>query len=553
MKEMLIVNGVEYTFSEEFDTNLSLLYENETWDYWHIVREFISNALDSVQGEAKRVKVYQEDGFVHIADDGAGYPLVYAKRIGASSKKNDSKTIGFFGEGVKLSLLTCLRKGINVRLASQNWLIIPKVKTEEGIDVLVFEIYQSQEPMLGSIVSIEATTNVTSIVQDLPRYFLQFNEIAPLHGTAQAGIYPNVDNKGSVFVKGVYIRNIETLYSYALCLEELNRDRDVISMDVLGGKIRDIWESVHDAELVKNFLTTSNRLAMNNVSTDLLEYKYTIYLNSDCYESWRQTFSQLYGEKAVIYTDSLAAKEATLMGYTVVRFEYYAQRVLEQIGIRKDIDIVRADYEFTWSKNLTRFEQARILYFHRVAELLQTDCPKVRIYDRYAKSEQIQGLYNHEKDEIYIKRDILNAELAVALSTFIHELSHRISGAGDIDRAFADALGNIATERIIHYVNEVGLPTELHLSNRGFRLPRHIKLASAQTLATVALVRDEIVISVGDYRLRAKISGQLRTYCGTREVSLYKGVFYVNIPKSIREQLPEIIDCSIAEQLEQIA
>ncbi len=108
---MLQIQGRIYLLREEFDVNLTLDYENDSWDEWHIIREFVSNALDSVGGDKEKMRVESTDDVITIIDDGEGYGIVLAKRIGASSKKTDTASIGQFGEGTKMALLTCLRLG----------------------------------------------------------------------------------------------------------------------------------------------------------------------------------------------------------------------------------------------------------------------------------------------------------------------------------------------------------------------------------------------------------------------------------------------------------
>ena len=223
-----IINGVVYHYSEQFDVNLTLQYENDRWSEWHIIREFISNALDAVDGQIDSFSLSEEDGFIHIHDLGSGYPINYAKRIGASSKKNEEQSIGQFGEGTKMAILTCLRNGIKVRLASQNWLIIPKsIPIDDDLDVLVFDIYKSDETIQGSLVSIETTQEIKEILKDKGQYFLQFSTLPPLHGTMDQGIFPSA-GKAKLFNKGVYIKEIDALFTYGISINQLNRDRDLI-------------------------------------------------------------------------------------------------------------------------------------------------------------------------------------------------------------------------------------------------------------------------------------------------------------------------------------
>lgn len=201
----ITVNNIVYTLTEQFDVNLTLQYENDRWNSWHIVREFLSNALDAVEGDSSKVHITNDLGYINIADDGNGFPIVYAKRIGASSSKYNNDRIGQFGEGSKMAILTCVRKGIDVRLASQDWLIIPRIITvEEDLEVLVFDIYKSNSYITGSLVSIEANAQIKDLLGIRQDYFLHFNSASPLLTIPEGSIYKgqaqNKVYKGKVLI-----------------------------------------------------------------------------------------------------------------------------------------------------------------------------------------------------------------------------------------------------------------------------------------------------------------------------------------------------------------
>ncbi len=74
--------------------------------------------------------------------------------------------------------LTCLRKGIGIHIASQDWLIIPKaVPAEEGMRILAFDIYKTHDSIQGSVISIEDADNVAHYINNIGRYFLHFGKL----------------------------------------------------------------------------------------------------------------------------------------------------------------------------------------------------------------------------------------------------------------------------------------------------------------------------------------------------------------------------------------
>jgi hypothetical protein len=318
--KQVIVNGTIYSFIEEFDVNLTLSYENEHWEEWHILREFISNALDSVAGDAAQVTITSDDGFISISDTGVGYPLVYAKRIGATNKKDNTDFIGNFGEGVKLSLLACVRKGIAVRLLSRNWLIEPKAVFIDGHAVLMYDIYETDENLQGTIVMVETNMSVMEIINNLTNYFLHFkNGSDCLFGGINNGIYPLLEGKARLYNKGVYVKDITGLYSYGVSLESVNRDRDVISVSNISQAVKNIWEHVDDPCLIKALITAASY--PDRERDKLVELYYHIYPND--LDAWAIAFIELYGVKALLHTDDFAEREAVALGYEVVTCDYY--------------------------------------------------------------------------------------------------------------------------------------------------------------------------------------------------------------------------------------
>jgi len=550
--ENLIVNGLEYQYKEQFDVNLTLQYENDRWEAWHIVREFISNAIDSVGGEISKVSISEEDGYFNIADCGEGYPITFAKRIGASSKKQDENSIGQFGEGTKMAVLTCLRKGLSVRLASQNWLIVPKaVPIDEGLEVLVFDIYESEEAIKGSLVSVEASEKIKQIIENKEQYFLQFSFTSPFYGTMTAGIYPN-DGIAKVFNKGVYIKNIDAMYSYGLSISQLNRDRDLLDDNTLCQMIRDLWNTVDKPELIECYFLESRRAAGTN--SKFKEFTYSIYPEFEVRDIWLEVFRRTFGSKAIISTNELASRESQLLGFTPVQLDYYGRFVAEKIGIQNDIDVISADYEFTWAGNLNKKEEARLAFFKQIANVVSMELPKtIKVFESYAQSDNVIGLYNSEKDEIYLKREQLAGNIVDVLDTFIHEMNHKNTGKDDMDRGFAAGLSSLSANLLLELLQKVGLPVSLKLTDRGFKLPSDFSYSADRMQSYVAAIDNQLIIKTNGHVLMATLPGiKLKPYCSERSVTYYKGNFYVNLPLSIREALPEELPFTVTVNVEQI-
>lgn len=526
------VNGICYKYSEEFDVNLTLSYENDTWGEWHIIREFVSNALDSVDMDTSKVDIVMDNGFIRIHDKGAGYPIVYAKRIGATSKKGDASTIGMFGEGVKMSLLTCVRKNIKVMLASMDWLIIPKLIEAEGQQVLFYDIYYTGQPINGSLVVIEATQAITDVVSNLHDYFLHYSKDQCLSGDQSNSIYPLKKGISKLYNKGVYVKDMEGLFSYCISIEKLNRDRDTISYSEIGYKVRDIWEEVNNIELIKAILQEAIKPSCERDRK--IEFYASMYSNHP--HVWAKAFTELYGENVRLFTNDIAAREAEALGYLPINVEHNISRILRQGGIKADEEGLADDYEFTFSQELSREEQSVLNMLPLYASIAGLQVPEtVKVFDEYRSHDDIPGIYNLTNKQIYIRRDVLAGDLEKALRVYLHEVNHHVTGSDDMSRDFADNLNNLLASMILRYTREVGVDVELEVNVKGMVLPEDFTLSASNMIAAIVMMGDEFTVKVADKTIRAVISNSInKTALWMRKVIICKGRFVVPLPQELK-------------------
>lgn len=342
------------------------------------------------------------------------------------------------------------------------------------------------------------------------------------------------------------------MFSYALSLSELNRDRDIIDEDVLCRKIRDLWNTVDNESLIEEYYLESECIGNSDVNKEYKEFRYCIYPQHE--SAWLKVFQDVYGEKAVIYTNDLASREAINLGYRPIKFEYNGRSLAKSLKIPTDIQVIGDDYEFRFASSLTEKETERLAFFSKVAGLLHMELPKsVKVYETYAKGDSIAGVYNPNKDEVLLKRERLNKEMVLAVETWIHELNHKDTGADDYDRAFANGLSLALSRLILQHMESVGLPVTLLLTNRGFRLPNDFSYSSLNMVGVIAIAGSEILMKTCGRVLRTSLPGiSLRPYAAEREITFYKGHFYLNIPLLIRKELPAEVLFHISVNVAQI-
>jgi len=530
----LAINGISYIFKEEFDTNLTLAYENESWDEWHILREFISNALDCVGGDISKISIHQECGSIIIQDKGSGYPLVYAKRIGATNKKDDATLIGNFGEGVKMSLLACVRKGISVYLTSREWLIEPRTSVIEGQEVLLYNIYEASEPMTGTTVIIEANEKVSGIIQNIGSYFLQFSQADCLHGTLYEGMYPLCDQISRLYNKGVYVKDITALYSYAISLESLNRDRDFISPQDIAQAVSSIWKDMDNPALIKELIRVS-ALPFNERSMYIEFHHYLITNHPD---AWKRAFTDLYGMDALLHTDWLPEREATALGYKVINCDYKTADILRSAGIRNDTDTLQDDYEFAFVDELNTEESTTLNQIYALVGLLGIEVPEgVKIFEEYENRPNIQGLYNAKNQQVYMRKNVLTSGLEVALGVFLHEANHHISGSDDLSRDFAGSLCRMLTDLLLRYSAEMGIKSTICITDTEIILPGQISVGS-NTYANIMGLGNKLYIHMAVATIEVDLPLVLATPVGgAKKVTIKPHCYTLKLPGKLSSAL----------------
>ncbi len=532
MNNEIWVNERLYTFVESFDTNLCLTYENDSWGTWHILREFISNAIDAVQGDISKVRIISEGGFTYIHDEGSGFSLKFAKRIGASSKKEDPSSIGQFGEGSKLAILTCIRNGIGIKLCSQNWLVIPRVVEMEDQQILFYNIYECESPVSGSIVIVEITEEIRNITENLSSYFLQFNSEACLFGDIARGIFPLVNNMARLYNKGVFIKEIDAVFSYGISLEKLNRDRDLISHGDMAYEIRDIWEKVDNKELIKRLMTIAAH--PSDFRSNLIEFYARLYSYNP--SAWAEAFTELFGNDACLYSNDIATREAKELGLSVIQFDNGISSILKSGGIRFDSDGLSDEYEFEFA-HVSREEKEMIEKLSNLAEMAGFSLPdSIKVFDIYKSNPDILGIYNQDSCQIYLKRDILSDSLENALHVLLHEANHNETKADDVSREFSDSLSRKLARLAIMVSSKLGQVREIEIDNRGIKLPAEVLLSASDMEAVIAVVGNEIIVKVGSYTLDFELMESIiESKVYKRRIILKKSCYIVTLPKEIME------------------
>jgi hypothetical protein len=254
---------------------------------------------------------------------------------------------------------------------------------------------------------------------------------------------------------------------------------------------------------------------------------------------WSEAFRDLFGQNACLFTDDIAEREAVCLGYNVVKMDYNFADILKSGGIKYDKEGLSDDFEFVFSSTLDKDETITLFKLPVLAQLAGFEVPEsIKVFDQYKQHSDIAGLYNSEKQQIYLRRDLLKSDFEEALYVFLHETCHHSTQADDISREFAEGLCRKLTAILLRYANEIGIDENLGINTKGIELPDSFSLSANEMTATVAVVESELVMKVAGRTLTANLpTGICKSSIWNRRILFFNSKFTVALPDSILECL----------------
>ncbi len=510
----------------EIETSITLDYRRFDWGLDRIVLDTLSNHLPAdSNGSSTLVKLKQDGEYaglkdanpskhteeVVFEDDGAGYDAGLLSVL-FSTKTFDFSSVGQFGEGMKLAAAAALRAGVDIEYKSRNWSAVPFKKAEtiggSRIERLCFRITENGEYVRGSRTTFNSPSDeLLEEIFAIPAKVLFFNDdYEELHNEKDnAAPMLNIPGFSSlktnkynsriirlshganyVFVKGIRIQEIDSLFSYDLGTGSIAPNRNFVNIEAVEDKVKSLLQNCTNAEVIERILRKaeeapnkwylefraldSNRRNMNPF--DNSRGRENIFDNLDNFYIedikksgvWADTFKRLYGENAVLASyDTNINNDARLMGFNPVRFNMGIASHLIHVRVQGAHQVTRErEYKWVGIEELSQEEKAVLEKIPEINHaVLGHDMPlDVRIYSGlYAKSgREIEGgLGVNIKEEggteyVGIKRSQLT-NLADFTDTYLHELGHVVTGAEDSDRRFTDFFVNALAKIAVHQMN----------------------------------------------------------------------------------------------------
>ena len=462
-----------------------------------------------------------------LEDNGSGYDAGLLSVL-FSAKTGDALSVGQFGEGLKMAAAAALRNSVNMEYRSKNWRAVPFVKQEtiggREIERLCFRVVENGDSLEGSrTVFTSPSEELVKEVLRIPENVLAFNERyrelfndgnipdSPLKKFLS--LYADVDfsslleenryiggsfpqpecrhepniryksriidlgaEKKALFVKGIKVQNLDSIFSYDLGIENLSPDRKFADRAVMLEKIESLLKDCTSMDVIEEILRKARDEphgdyeefhALGRPRKDEMDFGHGIHLMKDprldnsLYKKnlysfggqeslWVRAFKNVFWETAVLDSvDTGINEDAKLMGFKPIRLHYGVANYLACIGVERAQDI-KGEQEYKWvgSNELTEAEKEKLSLCERLCKDIPGtgQMPEVRVYSGLfmASGREIEsslGVQIREENGrkyIGIKRALLGMPDEEVAETYIHELGHYVTGHPDYSRKFTD-------------------------------------------------------------------------------------------------------------------
>ncbi len=499
------------------ETSLTLDYRKGRWGIERIVLDAVQNHMPADSGGTEcRILLRQHGDYlplkdadpgastdeVVIEDDGTGYDWRLLSLL-YSTKSDNSLSVGQHGEGLKLAAAAACREGIPLVLRSRDWLIEPRAKEEEvdghAVKRLCFTGEEELEAIVGSRTIFEAPGgDLIEEVFKIPEKVLYFMEgyrvlqdagssldykrigygstpVVVSARTAKGGYPSRVIELGagtsSLFVKGFFVRDIQSLFCYDLGIDDIPPDRSFVEHTSMLDAVAELLKHCASEEVIGRIITE----AKTRKDATLLEFTALDssrhlfgYSNMEGLSRkpedvapladnlWPRVFRKLYGENAVIVNCSdQRIDDAVSMGYRPVSLNKHVAEHLAQCGVLTVTEVATQEKITHWvrDEDLSLDERAMLdlgkalsAYFIRKGIIDKADA-EVRVYTgittatgREIDTDTVGFLSWRgagDRDLMGVRRDRLASPLDFA-QTYIHELGHHSTQAQDNTRYFTE-------------------------------------------------------------------------------------------------------------------
>ena len=242
-----------------YELSLSTGYV-KSWTVVEAIRELFQNAIDqqTSQPDNEMFFDYTSSNETLVIGNKLSSLDVRTLLLGESSKQDDNRTIGQFGEGYKLALLVLCRLGKRVTIYNyaerETW--HPKIVKSRRYNAEILCVDVDSKFIWSSVPDNNLTFEIQGISHSeylqLCHNNLNLQPADKVKVTSLGTVLLEECFRGKIFVSGLYISSTTARYGYSFKPEyiKLDRDRRLIPEFDLQWTLGALWREADEPELV---------------------------------------------------------------------------------------------------------------------------------------------------------------------------------------------------------------------------------------------------------------------------------------------------------------
>lgn len=264
----------------------------KNWSVVDAIREIIQNSIDT----GTEIDIRHDGSICNVWDNGNGLKTSDFI-LGRSSKRDDPNAVGQFGEGLKIGCLVLARENRKVYITSANkrydFSIQYDKAWEEDLLTIDIDDFPTEN---GTNIYVECLEDEVNTASSL---FLKLNPQRVIDKVANEDGVKNkieiLDRPGIIYVNGLAITKIDSLYGYNFDAKELvNRDRTAVNYSDIKRIISHTLSTTTNREIIANILKTA---IDKEWETMPIEFDVAIYPRKI---TWRRVIKELFGSRVCV-------------------------------------------------------------------------------------------------------------------------------------------------------------------------------------------------------------------------------------------------------------
>lgn len=217
---------------------------------------------------------------VRFSDNGVGFTadnLFYLH----STKTSEDSSAGQFGEGMKLASIAAVNLGLGLEFQSRNWTAFATSEEKKIINTrnndeaesrkkLVYDVsIYDGEPIVGSRTIFHTPTpEFIDYALSLPEKVMQIGGIGNVASSKETEIL-DLPEGGKAFVKGIYLKDFKSFFSYNFRNANVNPDRNDFHQFKDDEHIAKVIGTLEDPDLIEKFIIK----VLEYIKEEKLEYE----------------------------------------------------------------------------------------------------------------------------------------------------------------------------------------------------------------------------------------------------------------------------------------